>query len=382
MLFPLHPLDAYRADVALRPEGVSNRDDPKWIAIALATFRAGEGLRTDLTGVVAGLADWLSERGVDPGTVPLQAVQVEIEEMEEDGLLHLARTTCVSARRLADVPLIAGRLIAIEARLAWKAGDLNTAEALYGELRRAGRAASLAELGIRAAIGLGVVAQLRGNYPDVRTRARSALVSAERHGLAELAAIAHQLLMRAAVAGEDFSQAVIHGWLAFTNAAGDALREAEMLLNLSQLLHEIGRPSAAREGFLAVLDRSPPDRLRLPALGGWASAAVRLDRRDEVRDATRSLMDASSTSRLPYHVASALLEAWRAALEIDDNEIAEKTHTIASHLANTHGFHELRFRLAAERPNRMRRVTLASAAEEFVTGVEHLRGRTLVAHAS
>ena len=70
---------------------------------------------------------------------------------------------------------------------------------LYEMAGRIGGAFHIADLQVRADLGRGVVARMRGNYPEARARFRRALRRAERAGLRALTGIAHHGLMVAVV---------------------------------------------------------------------------------------------------------------------------------------------------------------------------------------
>jgi tetratricopeptide (TPR) repeat protein len=268
--------------------------------------------------------------------------------MEDDGALSLAYSTLAI---LADADLRLsvlerGRVLAQLGRVAWKAGALDTAREQYRRVEVLARAASSAELRARAWLGYGIVAQLRGNYPEVRKWSARAADQADRAGLAAVGSIAyHNLMVSAAVAG-DFNGALGYGWRAYQGSIGDAACEAEALLNLSELLLRSGHADSAVRGFTAALARRPRARIALPALGGVAKAASVLGDDIGVRDARLRAERLLAISGLPYQSAALLLELSEALARIGDFADARGCRARALEIADRHAYHEIAHRLA------------------------------------
>jgi tetratricopeptide (TPR) repeat protein len=238
-------------------------------------------------------------------------------------------------------PLDEGRCNALQARLAWKLGQLDEALHRYQGLERAARRHKLPELRVRAWIGFAIVARQRGNYPDSRRWAARAAAAADHLGLRALAGVAvHAQLVGAAVAG-DFDSALVFGWRGFREALGDPVREAEMLVTLAQLLLDIGHPRLALRGFAAAIDRGPVPRFLYPALGGAAIAAARQHLHELVSQYARSLEDLGHPTALPYLYASAQLDVARAFSILGSHREAERWSARALTTATELGFHEI-----------------------------------------
>jgi tetratricopeptide (TPR) repeat protein len=361
-LAPRPPLAAYRDDVARRGGGAFGPSDATWLSVAtilshvvampggerpslLATLR--EVLRDDpvlgrtLDGAPAEAAGAEELDAVSP------VVRAVVCHMEDDGAWGLAYSTLSilvdASPRLSA--LERGRVLAQMARVAWKAGALETARDQYRRVEVLGRATRSVELRVRAWVGYSILARLRGNYPEVRKWATRAAEEADRAQLASLGSLAyHSLMVSAGVAG-DFNGALIYGWRAFEGAAGDPRREAEMLLNLSQLLYEVGQPEAALHGFSAALVREPVTRLGLPALGGLALAASVLGDAARVRAARALAERLIATGGMPYESASTLVELAEALARIGDADASAECRGRAREIAARHGYHELTHRL-------------------------------------
>jgi hypothetical protein len=369
------PLVAYRADLTARQDQLPfSDDDGALIGTALRLTTAAGLLGDGDDAVRAALA--LGRVGDFPDSVHgmLTADLTAIEQMQALGALHLASAAIVAYRRIAETvdPLLAGRSLALEARIAWKSGAHDVADSLYQELTARARAIRSPELSIRARIGFAILSQLRGNYPKVRLHAGHALKLAGEHDLPALGALAHQVLMRAAVAASDWSNAIVHGWLAFSAMSSDVDREKENMLNLSQLLFDVGRTLAAIQGFRYVLAGRTTIRTRLPALGGAARAAAALEQITEARSYISQLIDEAVVAPVRYDAAAALVEAAEAASMIDDAPLRHRAEQSAETLIERYGYHELRFRLATLRPTPVQPLPLRPKAEQVATFIEAL----------
>jgi tetratricopeptide (TPR) repeat protein len=363
VLAPRPPLAAYREDLSRRgarePFGPS---DATWISVATILSHAVDvpiesrsPLLPMLREIVDGdptLRDVLPAEAQSSGEFELDGVspivRVIVARMEDAGALNLAYST-LTILADADLRLSAierGRVLAHLGRVAWKAGALETAREHYRRTEVLGRTAGSSELRVRAWIGYSIVARLRGNYPEVRKWGARAAHEADRVGLAALGSLAYHSLMVSAAVGRDLNGALVYGWRAYQNAIGDASKEAEALLNLSQFLLECEQPEAALRGFAATLDRSPSARLALPALGGMALAAAALGQ-GQVVQATRARTErVIETVVLPYEHAGALLELSEALRTIGDVTAAASCRERALAIAERHSYHEIVHRLS------------------------------------
>lgn len=261
---------------------------------------------------------------------------------EQRGALRQA-FTMLCALNEADIGDVVewGRVLAQRARVARKADAPEVARTLYGRVRRLGRTARNAELLARAHVGLGVLAQYRGNFPEARRRYEAAVREADRSGIHELSSRAHHGMMVVAAKAGAHADALVHGWRAFQDARGDADLEAESLLNLAQLALDLGEPTAALNGFTATLMRTSLDRLTLPALGGAARAAAALGDERVGLIVDRELRERIRTTVLSYQQASASLEIAMAHAVAENVVAARREAKQARRIARQHAFHEL-----------------------------------------
>jgi hypothetical protein len=227
----------------------------------------------------------------------------------------------------------------------------------------------------RSAVGRGVIARVRGNYPRARTLFQQGLTHAESGGHRSLEGMAHQgLTITAAVAG-DFDAALIHGWSAFCHAAGEKTREAESLTNLAQLCLESGFNDAALRGFLSGISRTSALRVRLSALGGAALAAARLDDRSTLQIVATEIELSVERSALPYENAQALYHLSSAYAALGEDDRCDRYRERCREIAQTRGFHELvhateREVLVAAASTRAPRRELAEPSRHVVANLE------------
>jgi tetratricopeptide (TPR) repeat protein len=365
MLAPRPPLAAYRQDLARRRgQDGFGPSDATWLSVATILSHAVDvpadsrpPLLPTLREVVASdpvLHEVLavSEYESPPefeldGVSPI--VRAVVERMEDDGALNLAYSTLAI---LADADLRLsvlerGRIVAQLARVARKAGALDTAREHYRRVEVLGRASRIPELRVRAWVGYGIIARLRGNYPDMWKWSARAAHEADRAGLLALGSLAYHGLMIAAAKTGNLNAALVYGWRAFQNALGDSAREAEMLLNISQLLYQAGHPSVALHGFTAALAREPASRVGLPTLGSIALAAAALDDGDRVRAALVHAERLIGTGGPPYESADVLFELSTALAMVGDARAADECRARALEIAARQGYHELTHRLEA-----------------------------------
>lgn len=354
------PLAAYRRDLERLGARELSRNDAAWLTAAVALAHAAREGDEELAAQRARLAALLDAATGGAGMPPLDATdrpspplmrraRALAQAMEESSAWHLVLSVLdLAERALHPDALDAGRIRAQRARVQWKSGAVDDAESLYRELVRDGRRLGELELLARGYVGLALVNQLRGNYPAVGRWAAKAGVLADRERYAGLAALAHQLQMVSAGQRGSYALALTHGWTAFQTARGDSEREAEMLLNLAQLLVRMNEQHAALTGFVAALEREPPPRIALPAWGGVATSASHLRDARIARLAAERIQHIARGPGLEYARASALAEAAHALerLRLD----AEPWRRAALSVAGEHRFHEISYGLSTPAP--------------------------------
>ncbi|MEW5918282.1 MAG: tetratricopeptide repeat protein [Gemmatimonadota bacterium] len=279
------------------------------------------------------------------------------------GALTLAHTIVGNARQAVPgaSTRTLGLLLAEQARVLRLLGNLDDADALYGQLHAIGERSLDDVLLARAAIGRGGVARHRGNYPKSRAFYSDALALAERAGTADLQRLAHQGLTVAAATTEDWDEALRHGWLTLVLSAGNLANEAEALNNLAHISLGAGQPRAAMHAVLKALPNLVEDRTQLPALGTALLAAGYCDDRSMVEHLATRLEAAVAKTKLPYEASYSLLSLAEAMDQVGMAIRAETVRERALEIALTHSFHELVHR--AESAKLTRRVTNEATSE-------------------
>lgn len=393
MLAPLPSIEAFRRDAV--SDGVELDDGvaASWLESATRLERAAMTRGAERERLLVGL---LAQHGVvafrDSATSPTalaSAVAAVASAMEDVAFFRLAHS--VLSALLIILPdgeiLLRGRVLAQQARLARHLGETASSHRYYEEVERLGSEADLPELTGRAFAGLGILAQIRGDFPEARQKFHSVI---QLKGAAlESLSIAHHHLMIAAAAANDYDTAAVHAWRAFKDAAPS--QESEALINLAQLLFDAGHPRAALRGFAAVLVRKLLSRHALPALGGAAcAAAVALPRpagRALVKNFAERLDCLVSSLRngesLPYPSASALVEMSEALAHVGEEARARDVASRADVLASSHGYYQLVYRLenptlaAPKKP-----AAIHSSTSAIIAAVDELEGAELVGAAS
>src|SRR5438105_7225830 len=176
-------------------------------------------------------------------TALVSAVMSMASDMEDQSIFRVAHS--VLSTLLVILPeterLLRGRVIAQLGRLARHLGDLGASVGYYQEVEQLGIEAGLPELTGRAWVGLGILAQVRGDFPESRRRFHGVI---ELEGAAsDSVTVSHHHLLLAASAARDYDTAATHAWRAFQGASTPN-QETEALLNLAQLLLDCGHARA------------------------------------------------------------------------------------------------------------------------------------------
>ncbi len=373
MLAPMTPFEAYRTDLDRASQRSEfGTSDTVWLLLAHCLGRlakAGTGVRAelaqqsaealrdllegaegaegvdgahlaDLRLIVAGLAVMDSPSGADGVS---RACRGFAARMAEAGALSVAYAVLGSARAAVTQACDRerGLLAADQARVARQIGEMETADELYRVAAMIGERAGDRELLSRSSLGRGVLARMRGNYPEARAHLSRGLSLAKQSDSTELEYWAHQGLTIVCGVIQDFDGALEHSWAAFGLSGGEAEREAESLNNLAQACLDAGYPQAALRVFLSALARLRSMRQRIPALGGAALAAGRCGDGNTLARLTREAEASVGQSGLPYENAHALMQLALAHMAVGDDLAAERQRRAAMLLAERHGFHEL-----------------------------------------
>jgi tetratricopeptide (TPR) repeat protein len=392
MLAPLPSVEAFRRDAV--SDGVELDDGVAagWLESATRLERAAMTRGPERERLLTGL---LAQHGVvtfrDSATSPIavvSAVASVATEMEDQAFFRLAHS--MLSTLLIVLPetevLLRGRVIAHQGRLARHLGDLRSAACYYEEVDRLGSEQNLAELTGRAWVGYGILAQLRGDFPEARRRFGDAI--ALEGAASDTITYAHHHLMMAAAAARDYDTAASHAWKAFKGSSTSA-QETDALVNLAQLLLDAGYPRAALRGFAAALARDPISRHELPILGGAACAAAAALPQVAARALVRNFAERVDQvvtllhdgRSLAWPSASALVEISEALAVVGDDERARNVADRAEALASANAFHQLTYRL--ENPVQIAKpVVLAPSTNEILAAVDELEGAELVGAAS
>jgi len=373
-MLPLQsPLEAYRSDLSRHPNRMDfGRSDTVWLLVAHCLHRLsraqGEARHSIAENCASAIGDVASTVAPDTaeeeamitqlerlrGALPLidtqsgaveliDAARVLARQMGDAGALWLAFSTLGHVRLAAALarPRDIGLAMADQAWVARTLGDLDSAEEIYDEVSAAGVRAGEVELVARALLGKGVTARVRGNYPHARKWLRQGLEQAEAAGLADLAAIGHQGLLIAAATAGDNETALVHGWAAFELAAGMRDRQAEILINLSQVSLLAGQARAARSGFLASMARSDSPRVHLPCIGGAAVASATVGDLPSVARLAATAEESLAAAAFPFETAGLLKSLYQAFDLVGDVVRAEEYRLRARGLARKNGFFEI-----------------------------------------
>jgi tetratricopeptide (TPR) repeat protein len=398
LLTPVPPFQAYAQDVArLGGEAPIGPDDDAWLLLAQTLARAGTATRAGRSAVLLGGGQVIA--GMD-GVAPLcgvgqalvvvaggldgyeaegshaaaqqivEATQLVAAAQERAGAFMLAFTT-LAALREALAPLLddraRGLILAQQGRAARQLGAIASAAALYREAARAARSGRAPDVAARALLGSGVLANMRGNYPEARTFFKRALTAGKRSGVTEFSRAAHHGLLIAAIAAQDVDTALEHGWAAMLgtpDGAGD--ERAEILINLANVGSLAGEHRASLGASLRALELSTAARVCLPAIGTAVVAAGHLGERRLLEHLTREAKRICDRAGQPFEAASVLLALAEAHAILGDDAATELADGALA-AAEAGGFYEL-----ATRAEKVRRARAeAQVAVPSVTNQPH-----------
>lgn len=390
MLAPLPSIEAFRRDtISIDGAELDDGTAASWLESAIRLERAAMSRGAERERFLSGLLAqhdvmMFPDSPVSPEAVVALVMQLA-RTMEEQTCLRTAHS--VLATLLIILPesevLLRGRVIAKQARLARDLGERAAAARYYEEVVALGTEHALPELVGRGWVGLGMLARLRGDFPEARRQFHAVL---ELKGVAlESIQHAHHELMVAAASASDYDTAASHAWQAFEGASTQ-FEETDALLNLAQLLLDAGHARAALRGFSAALARKPICQHELPILGGASCAAAASLPRAAARAIVRNFADRveelvarlGAGRSLAFQSANALVEMSEALTVVGEEERALQIADKADALASAHGFHQLTYRL--ENPVLIAApVPIAPATQAIIEAVDELEGAELVA---
>ncbi len=354
-------LDAYRADLASAGTEQFADSDAAWLAFGTMLQRA-TGLQENdraeylqngaaaIAGMTAGdsAAPSLMVLARDGSSAAVCAAAMAVANSAEDaGAFALATTILDCARAIIGAvdERSHGRLLAHQARILRKTGELDLSLNLYEQVADLGATYGDVELDARAHLGIGVIARIRGNYPMARQHFLAILDGdASTDALYELHTHAHHGLMVASGVARDFETCLRHGSLALDRAR-DAEHRTELLTNLAGICLHVGQFRAALNSFLIILAESHLPRVRLAAFGSAAIAAARLGDAQMVTRLVTAALSASGGRGHEFEYADALREFAEAYLVLGNLAESQKHSQDALRRASDGGYFEITHRL-------------------------------------
>ncbi len=343
---------AYRADLGGRDEPLGPGDG-SWLVVGSVLEHAASIPRAHRPALLENAVQ-LAHEAIPPIEVArrktgewsgVDAASTDVivllsDDAQENGALRTASMLLDLVMRAAE-PLTAiqrGRVLAKQARIAWKVGDLDAALSGYQRVARLGRATGSLELKARASIGFAALAQMRRDYQRVLAHARRGGTLAKRAGLLRLVRQAYNGLTIVAGLEGRLDDALTYGWKVFEASAGNATEEAEALQNIGQSLFDGGYADDAQAAFALVVTRRIPYRIMLPGLGGFALASAARGNQIGVQWAARQIERLVPVAGQPYAEAAALEECATAASTAGLHGLADGLHAQAMAIADVHGF--------------------------------------------
>lgn len=355
----LDALEAYRADLAhgARGEPFSERDTV-WLAWASALDRASslhgdertQHLRRALEELPApvapgGLGPLPDSQGADRIANELAFYVLAISEEAEEAAAYATATVILDlAQASLDGPrgVLQGRMIARQARIVRRLGDLDAADRLYGVVDSLGAEIANDELHYRALLGRGIIARVRGNYPVARELFLAiASAAGDSWEVRQLRGFAHHELLIVAAVAKDFDTALRHGWAAYQSPTASRTQRDELLVNFATVCLESGRYRAALNGFLRALAAGIPRRVQLTAVGNAAIAAGELGRSAMVRRFIALGDELMDNHKGQYEFADLEKSLAQAAFAIHDDATGARYRDRALARAERHGFFEI-----------------------------------------
>lgn len=361
MRAPLTPLKAFVHDAAVlgRADSPGSSEDPRlsqWLMVAQAAERlAGlpakhrEEYAARLSGGVLQSRDGRPTQTEGDGRAPTdvlgqlaERIRLDAEDMERAGCFELARTTVsFVCQMLARAPLT-NRLLATAhlGRVNRQLGELAAAVDCYSTVTEQGQAVNDGPVAAHGFIGLGNVANARGNRPQQKAFFERALGLAAKGSQAELSA--HQGLMDVATVQNQLADALLHGWRAHDLAPPNSEVQVAIVGNLAHTAFASGFYLASLAGSEHVLSRSRFVSNRLASMGTYARAAARLGRRDDVLRMQSQAERELSECALPFETARLRLRCAEAWLMLGEFSRVETLIAQTLETADQFGFHELR----------------------------------------
>jgi tetratricopeptide (TPR) repeat protein len=375
-------------------KGPVGKDDGSWIVISTIVghiaYAEGKDRRRFLDDAAKMAAELFDPAALAYGcafdppkvdrTSSIALLRLLAEKMEYAGTLNLATSLLEGLAGVLPVDSVnSGRVLAQRARLSWKMGKTDLALARYQHLRRKARKVKSNELLIRSWAGFVAIAQLRGNYPDVRHWSERVIALAKRCQYFRLASLGHHGMMMPCTRSGEISDAIVHGWAAFRAREGSSTGQIEVLNNIGQLFLEAGYPHVAQPAFTRVLAGNPSLHVAAAALGGYAQSSAALGDNRAVRWAASEAAALSDQPGIGYEAVATLLDCASALDAIGEVPYGSVLRARASTIAQYAGYHELVYRGEAA-PTVRPRHDLTDLPELVAQGIAQLPEAVLPDH--
>lgn len=185
--------------------------------------------------------------------------------------------------------------------------------------------------------------EIRGNLPRTERAARRAMKYAQRIGDARL--ITQGFIGLGVISGMrgDHEGSVRDLWRAYRMAEHPRLRSSA-LVNLAETLYRAGHYRASRAARTVVLQSRPTHSVLVISLGGYAVCCSALGDIQGVLWAARQLDAIASRFPASRPLAQGLLGGADACGEVGLNHQARGLYERGMAMAESHGYHDLRFR--------------------------------------
>jgi tetratricopeptide (TPR) repeat protein len=265
------------------------------------------------------------------------------ERIEQLGALNLAAVMFQALTQIdpALPELDRGRLVIGLGRIERKLGRVDDAVRTYRQVIAKAREIDLPELEARGFLGLAAGAQIQGDFAELRKFSLQALKAAKQARVDDILPNTYQGLMIASAQFKDWSAAINYGWKMHETSGSNQSRRDEALTNIGELFSMTGNFAAARASFAVVLTRPQPARICLPALGGLAVAASKLDDHDTLNWSTTQLLREVDRTNQPFEVSGALVECGVALLAAGRFAQAAECRARAIEIAGSFGYREV-----------------------------------------
>jgi hypothetical protein len=295
-----------------------------------------------MLGGGVGAEPWSDPVGADSPTGPLRALTQRLTERDH---YQLASHILDSLYLLTEPDsLERGRVLMHLATQAGLAGDGELLFERAKTLLALGRQLASDELLTKGWFQLNGYRHLRGNIPAWSVAVRRCMKYAERLGDPRLMSIA--LNCRMAILGQhgDLAGAIADGWHGFEICDHPEVR-TRLLTNLGQAFYLSGHYRAARAARAILLESPLESSVQLTILGGYAEACAALADRAGVEWATsQALATAVKGDRVARGIAQGLMECAHACEVVHLERLAHETFARAMQIAESRGYHDLRFR--------------------------------------